>query len=134
MLTAPLGAGAIVTERSNLDFVTQTLVNRARRHADLSRSDADALANLIQQRTEDLLDEWDQIALDYDKQGTRLQYQREVGAARPLLHEFLDPELTQLPKRHLKFRANRSMRDVEPDVNLWVRTLDDTELDEDEEP
>jgi len=133
-LTPPLGAGAIMTQRSNLDFVTQTLTSRARRHADLSPQDADALAELVRKRTEDLLDEWDQIALDYDKQGTRLQYQREVGAARPLLHEFLDPELTQLPKRHWKFRANRSMRDVEPEVNLWVRALNDTELDEDEEP
>jgi hypothetical protein len=134
-LTPPLGATAIMTERSNLDFVTETLTSRARRHADLSPQDADALAELVRKRTEDLLDEWDKIALDYDKQGIRLQYQaREVGAARPLLHEFLDPELAQLPKRHWKFRANRSMRDVEPEVNLWVRTLDDTELDEDEEP
>jgi hypothetical protein len=133
-LTPPLGAGAIMTERSNLDFVTEALVSRARRHADLSPTDAEALAQLVRKRTEDLLDEWDQIALDYEKQGTRLQYQREVGAARPLLHEFLDPELVQLTKRHWKFRANRSMRDVEPEVNLWVRALDNTELDEDDEP
>ena len=84
-------------------------------------------------RTEDLLDEWGQIALDYDNQGIRLQYQNEVGAARPLLHNFLDPELSQLPKRHWKFRANRSMRDVESEVNLWVKALDDTEVDEDED-
>jgi hypothetical protein len=133
-LTPPLGAGAIMTERSDLDFVTEALASRARRHADLAPKDADALAQLVQKRTADLLDEWDQIALDYDKQGIRLQYQHEVGAARPLLHQFLDPELAQLPKRHWKFRANRSMRDVEPEVNLWVRTLDDTELDEDDEP
>jgi hypothetical protein len=55
-------------------------------------------------------------------------------AARPLMHNFLDPELSQLPKRHWKFRANRSMRDVEPEVNLWVKALDNTELDEDDEP
>jgi hypothetical protein len=33
------------------------------------------------------------------------------------------------------FRANRSMRDVEPSVNLWVKTLDNEEVagTEDEE-
>ena len=62
--------------------------------------------------------------------GTTLQYNpTEVGAAKPLLHEFLDPELKTLPPRHRKFRANRSMRDVEPSVNLWLRTLDDVEIE-----
>lgn len=129
-LTPPLGATQILTERSSLDFVTQALTDRARRHADLSKQDADALTQLVRSRTEDLLDEWSQIALDYDVQGIRLQYQREVGAARALLHDFLDPELAQLPKRHLKFRANRSMRDVEPEVNLRVKTLDNAEIEE----
>jgi len=132
-LTPPLGAGVITTERSNLDFVSQTLVDRARRHASLSPLDADALAQVVRARTEDLLDAWSQIALDYDAKGVRLQYQDEVGAAQRLLHEFLHPALKQLPPRHRKFRANRSMRDVEPEVNLWVRALDNTELDEDAE-
>ena len=49
-----------------------------------------------------------------------------------LMHEFLNPELKKLPQRFRKFRANRSMRDVEPSVNLWVRTFDNIEVDEDE--
>ena len=32
----------------------------------------------------------------------------------------------------MKFRANRSMRDVEPSVNLWMKKLDGTEVEEDE--
>jgi len=132
-LTPPLGATQITTERSNLGFVTAALTERARDHADLSQPDEDALVKLVRDRTEDLLDEWAQIALDYGKSGTRLQYQREVGAARPLLHEFLDPELAQLPKRHWKFRANRSMRDVEAEVNLRLMTLDNAELEDDDE-
>jgi hypothetical protein len=31
--------------------------------------------------------------------------------------------------RHKKFRANRSMRDVEPSVNLWLRTMDNVEIE-----
>ena len=64
-----------------------------------------------------------------------LQYQqRRSGPAKPLLYEFLDPDLKTLPPRHRKFRANRSMRDVEPSVNLWVKTLDNawTELEDEE--
>jgi hypothetical protein len=30
----------------------------------------------------------------------------------------------------MKFRANRSLRDVEAEVNLWVKTLADEELEE----
>jgi hypothetical protein len=46
------------------------------------------------------------------------------------LHQFLDPDLKTLPLRHRKFRANRSMRDVEPSVNLWVKTFDNVEVEE----
>ena len=57
-------------------------------------------------------------------------HQAETGAAQRLLYEFLNPELKKLPPRHRKFRANRSMRDVEPGVNLWVKTLDDLEVED----
>ena len=56
----------------------------------------------------------------------------EVGAAQRLLYEFLNPDLKRLPPRHRKFRANRSMRDVEPSVNLRLRRLDGVEIDDDE--
>ena len=65
--------------------------------------------------------------------GVGLQYQEETGIDQRLLYEFLDPELKKLPRRHRKFRANRSMRDVEPSVNLWLRTLDGDEIEGDEE-
>jgi hypothetical protein len=57
----------------------------------------------------------------------------EVGGAQRLLYEFLNPALKQLPARHRKFRANRSLRDVEPNVNLWLRTLDNLEVPEEAE-
>ena len=34
--------------------------------------------------------------------------------------------------RHRKFRANRSMRDVEPSVNLWLRTMDNVEIEQED--
>ena len=67
--------------------------------------------------------------------GTALQYNStEVGAAKPLLHDFLDPKLKSMHPRHKKFRANRSMRDVEPSVNLWLRTMDNVEIEQEDQP
>ena len=79
-----------------------------------------------------LLDEWEKIAKELNDLGTELQYQIESGAAQRLLYEFLSPELKKLPLRHQLFRANRSMRDVEPSVNLWVKTLDNIDVEDDE--
>jgi hypothetical protein len=72
--------------------------------------------------------------MDQRDVGGQLQYQTEAGAAQRLLYEFLNPALKQQPPRFQKFRANRSMRDVEPSVNLWLRTLDDVEIEEDDQP
>lgn len=77
--------------------------------------------------------EWSTIAKELHDAGGALQYQTEAGSAQRLLYEFLNPELKNLPPRHKKFRANRSMRDVEPSVNLWLRTLDGVELPSEEE-
>lgn len=46
-----------------------------------------------------------------------------------LLHEFLHPEIGSKPHKVRKFRANRSLRDVEPNVNLWMKTLENEELE-----
>ena len=132
-MTPPKGASEILRERSALDFAAQVLANRARTHALVESPRAEALRQRVLDRSGDLLDEWEFIANDLRNQSVELQYQREVGAAQPLLRDFLDPELNGLPPRHRKFRANRSMRDVEPSVNVWMRTLEDIEIEEDRE-
>ena len=75
--------------------MVQTLSDRAGSHATLrDRPEAEALRQRVRDRAKDLLDDWSQIAHDYHDKGTALQYNpTEVGAAKPLLHEFLDPEL-----------------------------------------
>jgi hypothetical protein len=132
-MTAPKGATEILNERSRLDFVAEMLGNRASSHAEMSREDQEQLRQRVRERSSDLLDEWTKIAMDYQGSGIVLQYQTEVGAAQRLLYEFLNPELKRLPPRHKKFRANRSMRDVEPNVNLWVKTIDGIDVEEDEQ-
>jgi hypothetical protein len=132
-MTPPRGAGAILQERNVLDFVADRLAERAQSHAKMLPAEAQELRLKVRQRAMELLEEWSKIAIEYSQVGVGLQYQREVGGAKQLLYEFLNPELKNLPLRHRKFRANRSMRDVEPSVNLWLRTLDGNEIEEEEE-
>ncbi len=127
-MTPPRGAENILTERKELDFVAETLAGRAADHAPMAQAEADALRRTVRDRVVDLLDEWSGIADAYAKVALGLQYQREAGGAQRLLYEFLNPELKKLPPRHRKFRATRSMRDVEPSVHLWLKTLDDREV------
>ena len=59
----------------------------------------------------------------------RLQYAQEAGGAPPLLYQPTDPELLKKPPAARKFKAARSLRDVEPSVNLWVENPDGAFLD-----
>jgi hypothetical protein len=133
-MTPPRGATEILNELPRLDFATKTISERAfETHQDTSSVEAKELRMKVQQRCKDLLDTWSAIAKELRDAGGALQYQTEAGSAQRLLYEFLNPELKMLPPRHKKFRANRSMRDVEPSVNLWLKTIDGIEIESDEE-
>lgn len=133
-MTPPRGATEILKELPRLAFAVNLLSQRAfDTHHDTSSPDAKLLRLKIQDRCKDLLDEWSTIAKELHDAGGALQYQTEAGSARRLLYEFLNPELKTLPIRHRKFRANRSMRDVEPSVNLWLKTIDGIEIENEEE-
>jgi hypothetical protein len=132
-MSPPTGATAILRERAALDFVVNVLSEKAEAHADMTPEEAEALKKRVRDRAKDLLDEWSRIAMDITNVGGTLQYQTETGAAQRLLYEFLNPDLKRQPPRFKKFRANRSMRDVEPSVNLWLKTTDGVDVEEDEE-
>ena len=101
------------------------LSDRATGHAALPAAEAATLRQNVGDRLKDLLDAWCQLAHDTAQAGGALQYQHEVGGVARLLYGFLDADL---PSRAYKFRANRSMRDVEPNVNLWLKTLDNQDV------
>ena len=105
---------------------------RARAHADVSPEDAAALRQRVQERALDLLEEWGHTATERQNVGRQLEYQTETRRGDRLLYEFLSPELKQQPARRKKFRANRSMRDVEPSVNLWLKTIDGVDIEEEQ--
>ena len=133
-MTPPLGATEILRQRAQLDFVVNALAERAASHADLSPDDAERLRQRVRDRALDLLDEWSRLAMELNQVGGWLQYQKEAGGAPArLLYEFLNPDLKQLPARRHKFRANRSMRDVESSVNLRLKRMDGTLIEEEAE-
>jgi hypothetical protein len=121
-LTPPRGAAAIDALRPLLEAaLIQRLSDRATGHAAVADpAEAAALRQNLSDRVKDLLDSWCRLAHDHAEQGVTLQYQHEVGGTVRLLYEFLNRDTPPL----WKFRANRSMRDVEPSINLWLETLD----------
>jgi hypothetical protein len=112
-LTPPRGAEQIGAERGNVGFVEATLAKRGQEHAPLDQADAEALRKTLRDRSVDLLDAWASIATDLGQ----LQYGRE-DQPKALLRDPLDPAMDELNEKQRKFKANRSLRDVEPSVKL----------------
>jgi hypothetical protein len=83
----------------------------------------------VQNRVVDLLDSWRKIFENYRAAGVELQYQKyELRQPKPLLREMLDKDFES--EHHRKFRANRSLRDVEPEVNLFLKDLSGLQVEE----
>ena len=94
----------------------------------LTPAERQAIHASVQSLCGDLLDDWLKIARQAQQEGSSLQYQKEtVSAPRRLLYDFLDPELANLHRIQRRFRANRSMRDVEPEIEVFVKSLNDWE-------
>ena len=126
-MTAPIRAADIAQHRQQLDIVADIIAQRAEMHdAELDATAAQNLRSQIRSRVIDLLNAWESIATEKGQ----LQYQQEVGSAPPLLYNFLDPELKNQKPEAQKFKAQRSLRDVEPVVNLWVVNPNNIEEEE----
>jgi hypothetical protein len=119
------------TQRPHLDFIAEAVAARALKHARLSTEAAEDLRKKLKAQVADLLDAWAKLASGQKKVSAGLQYAQEEGNDPPLLHTPLDPALKDLPDpRWKRFTANRSLRDVEPSVSLWLGKLDDSEVDD----
>lgn len=121
-LTPSLGAAALSANRADLE---QALLEVFRERVDAQPlSGADELEERrrsIRDRVVDLLDSWVKVVEDFESDGVQVKYQKyELPAsARPLLLEILDDDVTDPHRR--KFRLNRSLRDVEPEVDLVIK-------------
>ncbi len=124
-------------ERTAANVVAERLSDWSARHdSRRTQEEIDRLRAKVRSLVDDVLDSWSKIARDHAAVGTGLAYARrekpgEKGTP-PLLWDPLDPELESQPREARKFRANRSMRDVEPTVGLWVRRLDGADAADDD--
>jgi hypothetical protein len=132
-LTPPTGALDIVAHRPQLASISEALALRGRTHrARQSKAEEQRLDATLRARAADLLDSWCKVAEFQQNNSARLRYQPYEGAAGPaLLRTPLDPLGSDLqPSRDArKFKAPRSLRDVEPSVNLWLKRLDGMEIE-----
>jgi hypothetical protein len=132
-LTPPVGALSVAGERAALQQVAETLAARGRAHrATQSKEEEQRLDASLRARVNDLLDSWWRVAKFQIDNSARLRYQPYEGSAGPaLLRTPLDPVGSDLQPAQdaRKFKAPRSLRDVEPSVNLWLKRLDGMTID-----
>ena len=125
-LAPALGAQAIEAARVELEKrLLDEFESRIRSQAFGDEEEREQRLRSVHHRVVDLLDSWLRVVKEYDGVGERVQYQkyedRRSPAPKPLLREMLDLEFEN--EHHRKFRANRSLRDVEPQVNLYLKDL-----------
>ncbi len=129
-LTPPLGVELIPAVRAVLERrLLDAFLDRVRQQPFADEAEREECLRSVQNRVVDLLDSWRKIFDDYHAAGVSMQYQKyELKQPRPLLREMLDKDFES--DHHRKFRANRSLRDVEPDVNLFLKDLSGMQVED----
>jgi hypothetical protein len=129
-LTASGSAVQMRLERGRVAFVADAISARAAEHnRDLSPAEQEELRQSTRGRVVDLLDDWVKIADRKNNTRAGLRYQKfEPGTDAILLRDPLSPDLDGVSPEERRFKANRSMRDVELSVNLWAKTLDGNDV------
>ena len=126
-LTPPAGVQQLAQVRVDLERRLQEAFHDRIQHQPFAHEEEREHAlRSVRDRIVDLLDSWQKVVDDYAADGVALQYQEhESSQPRPLLHDLLD----ELGSEHEgKFRVNRSLRDVEPNVNLFLKELSGAEV------
>lgn len=130
-LTTSRGVERLVDVRAALEErLLEIFLDRIRRQPIVDEAEREERLRSVQNRIVDLLDSWQKVVDDYRGDGVAVQYQKyEEKTPKPLLREMLDTDFED--EHHRKFRANRSLRDVEPSVNLFLKDLNgrDVEVD-----
>jgi hypothetical protein len=129
-LTPPQGAELITKVRAALERqLLDSFVDRVQHQPFADENEREECLRSVQNRVVDLLDSWQRVLEDYHAAGVSLQYQKyELKQPRPLLRDMLDKDFES--ELHRKFRANRSLRDVEPEVNLFLKELNGLQVED----
>ena len=129
-LTAPQGAEGIAAVRAALERkLLNAFLERVRFQPIHDAAELQERERSVQNRVVDLLDTWQKIVDEFKSVGAAVQYQKwELKQPKPLLMEMLDDKPQSA--NHEKFRANRSLRDVETEVNLFLLDLSGTPVED----
>ena len=129
-MTRPMGASNLTDQRAAVEAVVSAIARRAEGHSPgMDGETANDLRVRVRAQVTDLLDTWERILT----RETRLQYQKEADLAPALLVDALDMAAEKRPADEQKFKTQRSLRDVEATVNLWIRdphTMEDVAGDD----
>ena len=120
-LTPTPAARDVEAHRAATDAIAGAVGDRAQHHADGLPADA---GRAVQRRVRSLFDDWAALAREAGEVGVTFGYARgrNEHVSTPLLREMIDPDRDTLTGRQLRFRAPRSLRDVEPGVLLGIKT------------
>jgi hypothetical protein len=121
-MEAPTKAGEVQSHLPELQNLVRVFSRRAKIH-EVEKSmtiEGDDLAAHVDGLAQNLLAKWAKIAAQCASEGGALTYQKYEGVRQgdALIRDFLDAELETKPALYRSFRANRSMRDVEPAVDI----------------
>jgi len=119
----PTGVMEIDANRPEAERILEWMVNRARSHRLFADKDAESrIEEHVRRRGQHFLDDWQKvIARTREGAGSRIysKNDRRDREGIALLFTAQDPPPDHFEERH--FQAPTSMRDVEPNVHVWVR-------------
>ncbi|MCY4186962.1 MAG: hypothetical protein OXD30_00575, partial [Bryobacterales bacterium] len=117
-LTPPQGASQIKACRAEVEALLKQVFQDRVLEQPAAFEGQDERLRSVRDRIEDLLDAWSRISSESEGGGQPLRYQKhERGApGQSLLRDMTDDDIAD--ESHRKFRANRSLRYVEPEVGL----------------
>ena len=131
MLTPPKGVERVDEVRTVLErMLLDAFLARVDEQPLDDEDEREERRRSVQNRIVDLLDSWSAVVQDYQENNVAIAYQRgeRSSTSKPLLREMLDKDFESI--HHRKFRANRSLRDVEPDVGLRLTDLTGSEVED----
>jgi hypothetical protein len=123
----PNPAAAVADQaRPQLDWIADVIRDRVAGHKTGTPA---VVAAHVRARAVSLLDDWASLAHDRRNDGTTFGYGKQSGISKTLLHEVLERGLELADERERRFRAPRSLRDVEPAVLLRKVAPNGAEID-----
>ncbi len=130
-LSEPAGVARLDRVRSRLEGRLIEIFQARVRQQDFDADEREERLLAVRNRVVDLLDAWQGIVEEYLEAGAAaVQYQQYEGSrtAKPLLRDPLEKQFDS--ERQRRFRVGRSLRDVEPEVNLYLRDLNNQPVEE----